>query len=67
MKHSVPPFAMSLEATQFALETLTARVSKLERAHNANGKELKEARIQMNLQEMTIKRLRERLERSDSE
>ena len=67
MKHNVLPFAASLEATQFALEQLARRISKLERAHNANGKELKEARIQLNHQEMTIKRLCARVERSDAE
>jgi hypothetical protein len=60
MKHNVLPFSASLEATQFALEQLTRRLAKLERAHNANGAEMKEARIQLNLQDMAIKRLRER-------
>ncbi|HEX3747619.1 MAG TPA: hypothetical protein VHW09_26975 [Bryobacteraceae bacterium] len=67
MKHKVLPFATSLESTQFALEQLLKRFCKLETAHNANGKELKEARIQLNLQGMEIKRLRERVERRDAE
>jgi hypothetical protein len=56
-----------LNVTQYASEQLASRVSKLERAHNANGKELKEARIQLNLQGIAIKRLQDRVERSDGE
>jgi hypothetical protein len=67
MKHNVVPFAAALEATQFALEQLARRLSKLERAHNANGEELKETRIQLNLQDITIQRLRQRVEKRDSE
>jgi hypothetical protein len=67
MKHAIKPFATSLAATQFALERLAKRITTLEAAHNANDTELKEARIQLNLQDMAIKRLRERAERMDRE
>ena len=65
MKHAVLPFSASLETTQYALEQLAKRLATLERAHNANGAELKQMQIQLNLQDIAIKRLRERVERSD--
>jgi hypothetical protein len=67
MKHEVLPFATSLEATQYALEQIHRTVEKLVASNNAQGRELKAAQIQLNLQEMTIKRLRERVERGDGE
>jgi DNA-binding response OmpR family regulator len=56
-----------IELMQFSLEQQARRLSKLEAAHNANDKELKDLQIQNNLKDLQIKRLRERLERRDSE
>ena len=53
--------------TQWALEQIQRTLEKLVAANNAQGRELKAAQIQLNLQEMTIKRLRERMERRDGE
>jgi hypothetical protein len=56
-----------LDVTQYALEQMASLLNKLVRAHNANGKELKEAQVQLNLQGIAIKRLQERVERGESE
>jgi len=60
-------FLNEVDTTQFAIEELNRRYDKLANAHNANGKALKEVQIQLNLQGMTIKRLQDRIQRSDSE
>ena len=59
----LPPLSL----TQYALEQIERRLRIVEAAHNANGRELKEARIQLNVQALTIRRLQERAEWRDSE
>ena len=56
-----------IDTTQYALEQINRTVAKLVTANNAQGKELKQAQIQLNLHEMSIQRLRARIERSDPE
>jgi hypothetical protein len=56
-----------LSTTQYAIEQIERRLRVVEAAHNANGKELKEARIQLNIQALTIRRLQERAQGRDSE
>jgi hypothetical protein len=67
VKHTIDPFARSLETTQYALEQNRRLLEKLAQAHNVNGRHLKDAEIQLNLRDMELQRLQERMERRASE
>jgi hypothetical protein len=56
-----------IEVTQYALEQLQKRLRNLEDSHNSNDHEMRELHIKFNLQAITIKRLQDRLQRSDAE
>jgi len=56
-----------IDVTQYALEQLQKRLRKLENSHNANDKEMREVHIKLNQQDIKLKRLQERAQRSDSE
>ena len=53
-------FLNELDVTQFAFERLSAVLEKLVAAHNANGKALKGAEIELQLHGETLRKLRAR-------
>jgi hypothetical protein len=65
--HGKNPFAVSLEATQFALEQAVKEIVALQKQCDGLAKLAKEQDIQLNFQSGAIKRLRERVERMDGE
>jgi hypothetical protein len=60
MKHKVPTFAASLEATQFALEQSVKRVGALEKQNDGLAKLNKQLEIRVNETDLKLSRFAER-------